>query len=126
MEPYGGIGASHVLNMSVDEIVNALGRSGGDFFENLQGHIKTQAQQRQVELAGLAQDVANTFSTPAGAAVLKWMIEKTLLNPALPVQYGKSFDELAPWRAGREFENAFVFQIVLAIHQHRLANGATR
>jgi hypothetical protein len=124
MEPYGGIGTGNVLNMSVDQIVDAMGRQGGDFFANLEGHMKTQANQRQIELAALAQDICNTFSGPSGQKVLLWMMEKTLLNPALPVQYGKSFDELGPWRAGREFENAFVFQIVTAIYQHRMAQGA--
>jgi len=125
MEPYGGIGTANVLGMSVDQMVDALGRNGNDFFENLQGFMKTQADQRQLELVSLAQDIYLTFSSPAGQNVLKWMIEKTLLNPALPIQFGKSFDELAPWRAGREFENAFVFQIVTAIYQHRMAQGAS-
>lgn len=119
MDPYGGIGTGNVLGMSVDQIVDAMGRQGPDFYANLEGQLKSQAQARQAELAGLAQDISNTFSTPAGQKVLLWMIEKTLLNPALPVQWGKSFDETNPWRAGREFENAFVFQIVTAIYNHR-------
>lgn len=121
MEPYGGIGAANVLNMSMDQIVDALGRSGPDFLDNLTGHMQAQAQARHAELAVLAQDIYHTFTSPHGERVLKWMIEKTLLNPVLPL--GKSFDETAPWRAGREGENAFVFQLVLAIHQHRMANG---
>ncbi|RUV53837.1 MAG: hypothetical protein E5X07_21825 [Mesorhizobium sp.] len=124
MEPYGGIGTGNVLGLSVDQLVDAMGRQGPDFFANLEGHMKTQADKRQLELAVLAQDIANTFASPSGKAVLLWMMEKTLLNPTLPVQYGKSFEELGPWRAGREFENAFVFQIVTAIYQHRMAQGA--
>jgi hypothetical protein len=123
MEPYGGIGAANALNMDIDKIVDTFGRQGGDFFENLEGQMKAQAMARHAELAALAQDITNTFSGPSGQKVLLWMIEKTLLNPVMPVQWGKSFDETAPWRAGREFENAFVFQIVAAIHQHRQAQG---
>jgi hypothetical protein len=125
MEPYGGIGTMNVLNMGLDQVVDLLGRQGGDFFNNLEGQMKAQAMARHAELAALAQDIANTFSSPSGQKTLAWMIEKTLLNPALPVQWGKSFDETNPWRAGREFENAFVFQIVSAIHQHRTAQGVT-
>lgn len=121
MEPYGGIGAGNLLNLSLDQIVDAMGRQGGDFFDNLSGHMKSQADARAIELAGLAQDIHHTFTTPHGARVLMWMIEKTLLNPVMPL--GKSFEETAPWRAGREGENAFVFQLVLAVHQHRMANG---
>lgn len=121
MEPYGGIGTGNLLNMSVDQIVDMLGKSGSDFFDGLSGRLKAQADQRQIELTGLAQDIHHTFATEHGARVLMWMIEKTLLNPALPL--GVSFEQSGPWRAGREAENAFVFQLVLAMHHYRMANG---
>jgi hypothetical protein len=125
MQPYGGIGTSHLLNMSLDEITAKLAAGGADWFEQMTGQVKDHAEKRQVELASLAQDIALTFSSPAGENVLKWMIEKTLLNPALPIAWGKSFEETNAWRAAREAENAFVFQIVIALHQHRMANGAS-
>lgn len=122
MEPYGGIGTGNVLNMSVDEIVDTLARNGPEFFDSLSGRLKAQADARQAELAGLAQDIHHCFSTDHGRRVLLWLIEKTLLNPALPL--AGSFEQSAPWRAGREGENALVFQLVLALHQHRMAQGA--
>lgn len=125
MEPYGGLGTLNVLGMNLDQIIEKLGGGADDYFAGLEGRVKDHAEARQRELTAMAQDIALTFNSEAGGKVLAWMIEKTLLNPALPVQYGKGFDETAPWRAGREFENAFVFQIVLALYHNRLANGGS-
>lgn len=123
MTPYGGIGSANVMNMPLDEIVSALGAGGGDWFQNAEGVVKAQAEARRAELASLAQDIHYAFSSPSGQKVLRWMIEKTLLNPALPLTFGATFDQSAPWRAGREAENAFVFQILTAMHEHRQAQG---
>lgn len=125
MQPYGGIGASAMFGMDIDDMIGKLAGSeaGQDFFDVANEQIRKQRQDRHAELTALAQDIANCFSSPSGQAVLTWMMEKTLLNPALPFDYGKTFEELAPWRAGREGENAFVFQILLAIHQHKQQNG---
>lgn len=125
MEPYGGLGAANALNMGIDQIVDAIGRTGPDFFAQLEGRMRDQVLARQAEMASLAQDFAYVFSGPSGERVLTFLIEKTLLNPVLPIEWGKGFADTGPYRAAREGENMLVFQIVAALHQHRQAQGVT-
>lgn len=100
----------------IEDLMQHLGNSGWDKFDNLDTLIRDQTKAIRADLRARSQDLAEVFSTPAGKRVLETLAREIVFAPhMLPLGASHTAEQQALYAAFRQGQKDVVASIVNAI-----------